>query len=271
VAIIRLAIPEMSAFSHKLVLSPFFQSYVIDEQTGAGRGGLPKNRMDKIPFPLPPLAEQNRIVAKVDELMELCDRLQAAQTEREQNRDRLVAASLHRLNRSTDDEAANSPEAQREHARFIFNHLPHLTTRPEHIKQLRQTILNLAVRGKLVLQDPNDEPASELLKRMATEKQALFRNGKIPKPKSSINITEDEKQFLLPKGWVWARVWDIAQLITSGSRDWAKYYSSSGAIFVTMGNLSKEHYNLRMDTIRYVNPPKNSEGARTKLEANVIC
>ena len=70
-----------------------------------------------------------------------------------------MAASLHRLNSPADAEEANAPEAFRDHARFYFNHLPRLTTRPEHIKQLRQTILNLAVRGKLVKQDPNDAPA----------------------------------------------------------------------------------------------------------------
>ena len=109
--------------------------------------------------------------------MALCDQLEAAKTEREQSRDRLVAASLHRLNSPADTAETDAPDlpaqqadAFRDHARFVFNHLPRLTTRPEHIKQLRQTILNLAVRGKLVPQDPNDEPASKLLKWIQAEK-----------------------------------------------------------------------------------------------------
>ena len=88
--------------------------------------------------------------------MALCDRLEAAQTERETRRDRLVAASLNRLN----EPAADDGQPFRDHARFHLRHLPRLTTRPEHIQQLRQTILNLAVRGRLVPQDPNDEPAA---------------------------------------------------------------------------------------------------------------
>jgi type I restriction enzyme S subunit len=104
-------------------------------------------------IPIPPLAEQHRIVAKVDELMALCDRLEATQAERETRRNKLASASLHRLNNG-----ANADEF-REHASFHLSHLPRLTTRPEHIQQLRQTILNLAVRGKLVSQDPKDEPA----------------------------------------------------------------------------------------------------------------
>ena len=126
------------------------------------------------PFPLPPLAEQHRIVAKVDELMALCDRLEAARAGREAVRDRLAAASLARLN-------APDPETFQADARFALDALPALTTRPDQIKQLRQTILNLAVRGKLVPQDANDEPASELLKRIAKEKARLVKAGRIKK------------------------------------------------------------------------------------------
>src|SRR6185312_15948270 len=100
----------------------------------------------KILFPLPPIAEQHRIVAKVDELMGLCDRLEAARTGREAVRDRLGAASLARLN-------APDPETFQDDAPFALDALPALTTRPDQIKALRQTILNLAVRGKLVPQD----------------------------------------------------------------------------------------------------------------------
>ena len=104
--------------------------------------------------PLPPLAEQRRIVAKVDELMALCDRLEAARTEREATRDRMAAVSLIRLNDPDPD-----PVVFRNHAAFALENLAPLTTRTDQIKALRQTILNLAVRGKLVEQDPNDEPA----------------------------------------------------------------------------------------------------------------
>jgi len=157
VAIIRLANSHMRDFMYRVVLLPFFQSFVINEQTGAGRGGLPKNRMDQIPVPIPPLAEQQRIVAKVDELMALCDRLEAAQSKREQRRDRLAGASLNRINQPAPSAEGEAATAFRDHARFHLNHLPRLTTRPEHIKSLRETILNLAVHGKLVRQDPIDE------------------------------------------------------------------------------------------------------------------
>jgi len=77
VAIVRLTFSELNAFTHKTILSPYFQNEILSSLTGAGREGLPKNKMDEIQIPLPPLTEQQRIVAKVDELMALCDQLEA--------------------------------------------------------------------------------------------------------------------------------------------------------------------------------------------------
>lgn len=94
VAIIRLAVRGMDRFLHNLILSPYFQAFIFDKQTGAGRGGLPKNRLDKIAVPLPPLAEQHRIVAKVDALMALCDRLEAALATTDTTQQKLLEAVL---------------------------------------------------------------------------------------------------------------------------------------------------------------------------------
>lgn len=84
------------------------------------------------------------------------------------------------------------------------------------IKKLRELILELAVRGKLVPQDPNDEPASELLKRIAAEKAELVKQGKIKKQKPLPEISEDEKPFELPKGWEWVRLGELFNSIASG-------------------------------------------------------
>ena len=94
VAIIRPAVSEMANFLHKLVLSPYFQAFIFDEQTGAGRGGLPKNKMDRIAIAIPPLAEQRRIVARVDEIMTLCDRLAASLDTVAIGHDRLLESIL---------------------------------------------------------------------------------------------------------------------------------------------------------------------------------
>ena len=118
-----------------------------DETSKLTVQNIKSKQLNEAPVLLPPLAEQHRIVAKVDELMALCDRLEAARAEREATRDRLAAASLARLN-------APDPNTFQDDARFALGALPALTTRPDQITQLRQTILNLAVRGKLVEQEP---------------------------------------------------------------------------------------------------------------------
>lgn len=173
-------------------------------------------------FPLPPLAEQHRIVAKVDELMKLCAQLEAAQNEREAQRDRLVAASLHRIGNATTIAAEAATEAQSaatlpEAARFHLAHLPRFTTRPEHIKQLRQTIRNLAVRGRLVPQDANDEPAMELLKRIQAEKAKLEKEGRLKKDKQPWDGLRKEPPYGLPRTWTWIRLQDAFEISRGGS------------------------------------------------------
>ena len=143
--------------------------------------------------------------------MALCDRLEAAQAERESRRDRLAVASLDRLNNGAD------ADEFREHVGFYLRHLPHLTTRSEHIQQLRQTILNLAVRGKLVPQDLNDEPASELLKRIQAQKVRLIRDGGIKKDKSIWDGIPNDPPHEVPAKWIWARVQDVFEISRGGS------------------------------------------------------
>jgi type I restriction enzyme, S subunit len=126
--------------------------------------------------------------------MGLCDRLEAARAGREAVRDRLAAASLARLN--TPD-----PETIEADARFALDELPALTTRPDQIKRLRQTILNLAVRGKLVPQDPNDEPASELLKRIEKAKAERKKKTGDARIKIEPDPTPGDLDMPLPSGW----------------------------------------------------------------------
>ena len=207
VGLIRFSHEYFAPEFFRLVLnSPFVEGEFDRIKVGGGTHTNKLNLSDlqTVAFPLPPLAEQNRIVAKVDELMALCDQMETAKKDREQSRDRLVAASLQRLNQPADDD-----ETFREDARFTFNHLPRLTTRPEHIKQLRQTILNLAVRGKLVPQDPNDEPAAELLKRIQVEKALLVKGRSRLDSSRIIPIDGKTAPFAVSSSWVWASFGDI--------------------------------------------------------------
>ncbi|MEI6205996.1 MAG: restriction endonuclease subunit S [Desulfuromonadales bacterium] len=169
--------------------------------------GLSRSEAYQLPIVIPPLAEQHRIVAKVDELMALCDQLEAERNKREVRRDRLVASSLNRISTTTAEEAKDA-------ARFHLDNLPRLTTRTEHIKQLRQTILNLAVRGRLVPQDAHDEPAMELLKRIQAEKTRLVKEGKIRKQQALAPIRCDEQLFDIPKHWAWVRLGSVIHLVS---------------------------------------------------------
>ena len=160
---------------------------------------------------IPPLAEQQRIVAKVDELMALCDRLEAARSEREAARDRLAAASLARLN-------APDPETFADDARFALDVLPALTARPDQVKQLRQTILNLAVTGLLVPQDPGEGTGTELIAALRGARAEWEAQGRIRKEKNGSPPVESEAVYAsLPRSWTWARLVDLGQTQTGTS------------------------------------------------------
>ena len=246
--------------------SPFMVESVEERMRGQAYPAINDSDFSLLPISLPPLAEQHRIVAKVDELMTLCDQLEAAKNEREARRDRLVAASLHRIGTAPTAADVAATEAQsatplRDAARFHLDHLPRLTTHPEHIKQLRQTILNLAVRGCLVPQDSDEEPAAELLKWIQTEKARLVKEGLIPRSKATAGAPI--LTFELPPNWQAMRFDDVCNLVTSGSRGWAEYYADSGAKFVRAQNI--RFGRLRLDDLACVNPPANGEGKRTHV------
>ncbi|MGZ3159495.1 MAG: restriction endonuclease subunit S, partial [Burkholderiaceae bacterium] len=250
----------------RFYMRAFVDSLSFTNQMLAQLVGMQPNfgstHLSKIVLALPPLAEQHRIVAKVDELMSLCDQLETQHSNAAEAREKLVSHLLGTLtqSQSAEDFSANWQR--------IAAHFDTLFTTEASIDALKQILLQLAVMGKLVPQDPNDEPASELLRHIQAEKTKLIAEGKIKKSKPLPPITDEEKPFDLPHGWEWIRVSEIAELTTSGSRDWAQYLSDKGAKFVTMGNLSRGSYELRLDNMRYVNPPKDGEGSRTKLEAN---
>jgi type I restriction enzyme, S subunit len=186
----------------------FFETIIarnLSISFGTAIPNLSAQQINETVLALPPLAEQHRILAKSDELMALCDRLEGARAEREATRDRLAAASLARLN-------VPDPDTFRDDARFALEALPALTTRPNQIKQLRQTILNLAVRGKVVPQDPNDEPASELLKHLSRKFAKLVEDGVLNKPKPLKPIAQGDHLFQIPSGWALARFNQIASI-----------------------------------------------------------
>ena len=175
------AIDILIATPNQEIVDPKYLMHCINTQfsqhqlTGMNRGiaqsHVGARSVVNMIMTLPPLAEQKRIVEKIEQLMPLVERYGHAEEKRRQ-----LIATL--------------PEA------------------------LKKSILKSAVEGKLVPQDPNDEPAEKLLARIAAEKAKLIKSGKLKKEKPLPPIADDEKPFALPRGWVWCRFGDLVQTVT---------------------------------------------------------
>ena len=142
--------------------------------TGTAQPKLNQKNMNNIALALPPLAEQKRIVAKIEKLMPLIDE---------------YAKAYNRL-KSIDDG---------------FN------------DKMKQSILQYAMEGKMVKQAPDDEPASELLKKIKNEKIQLIKEKKIKRSKRLPEITDDEKKFDIPNSWEWVRLGEIGAITSGGT------------------------------------------------------
>ena len=223
VALLKLTHGIFAWYLVYVLRSDLFYKNIRSQMKGTGITRITLKQIVPLVIPLPPHAEQKRIVAKIEELLPLVDRYEQAWTK------------LEDFNR-----------------RF-----------PEDMKK---SILQQAIQGKLVEQRPEEGTAQELYAQIQAEKQRLIKEGKLKKEKPLPEITEDEKPFEIPEGWMWVRLGTLAEMITSGSRDWAKYYSETGDIFLRMGNLSKNSFDLRLDKIQRVAIPGNTEGKRTSLQ-----
>ena len=210
--------------------SPVYRHF-LDGVSTTTINQITQNNLKTTLVPLPPIAEQHRIVAKVDELMVLCDQLENQHNNAAEAHEKLVSYLLGTLTLSQSAEDFNT-NWQR-----IAAHFDTLFTTETSIDALKQTLLQLAVMGKLVPQDPNDEPASELLKRIQAEKAKLIAKGKIKKDKPLTPITEEEKPFELPKIWEWVKLGLLIQELSNGLYKPDKFYTDQGFISLRMFNI----------------------------------
>jgi len=194
--------------------NPKFISATAARMTGsAGQKRVPTPLFAELELPLPPISEQYRIVAKIDELMARCDELEKQRTAQEGARLTVHAAAIKQLLN-----IAEPDQHQRAQA-FLAEYFGELYTVKENVAELRKAILQLAVIGKLVPQNPNDQPASELLKEIEAEKQRLVKEGKIKMPKPLSPVTEGEKPYMLPQGWEWVRLGNIGLINPRNNAD----------------------------------------------------
>lgn len=185
------------AYVHQYLTTKIAENLSIS--AGSAIPNLSTAQIKETVFPLPPLAEQSRIATRVEELMRLCDVLEAKGQLEARQHAQLISTLLATLTES-ETSAQLADNWQR-----IATHFDLLLDRPEAVDALEQTILQLAVRGLLVPQDPQDEPASVLLKKIRAEKDKLIAEGKIKRDKPLPPIEEDEHPFALPQGWQWVR------------------------------------------------------------------
>lgn len=193
----------------------YFNYFILSQRQGlynAGTGSTFPNisyaKIGGFLFSLPPMREQNRIVKKTDQLMALCDTLEAERGERNKNRLKLHTAIMDRLF------SASDPTQFNHSWNFVTRHFDDIYSVPENVEDLKKAILQLAVMGKLVLQDPNDPPANELLKEIDAEKKRLIKEGKTKEPKPLPPIKVDEIPYELPVGWEWCYLNDAIELIS---------------------------------------------------------
>ena len=190
-----------------IYLTPFFNNHFQGSMTGI-IGGVSIAKFFELLVPLPPLAEQRRIVAKIDELMARCNELEKLRQVHSQKQITVHNAALNQLLTAKDHNDFKTSW------HFITQHFGELYSVKANVTELRKAILQLAVMGKLVPQDPNDQPASELLNAIEVEKNRLVKEGKIKKESKIPLLLEKERPFNLPNNWQWTRLGLVMERLT---------------------------------------------------------
>lgn len=199
-------------------------------------------------FPLPPIAEQHRIVAKVDQLMKLCDKLEARLQKKREACVTINNTAIAQLL------TAREPEEFNKSWQRIYNNFDLLYSTPENIGKLRSCILQLAVMGKLAPQDPHDEPASVLLDKIKTEKELLLKKGKSKHVDKVLALKSDEVLFELPLTWEWVK---LGQIVTSLKYGTSKkcFYETDGTPVLRIPNL--DNGNINIEDLKFTVLSKN--------------
>ncbi|MDX2228812.1 MAG: restriction endonuclease subunit S [Leptolyngbyaceae cyanobacterium bins.349] len=219
------------------------ETFEGDAKQTTGQASINQSQVSNIVIPLPPLAEQKRIVEKVDELMALCDRLQDSQETRDQLRQKLRESAIASLMNAETDE-----ELQKNWA-IVHDNWHTLSQKPEDVNDLRRSICQLAVRGKLSSQDSTDQPSSKLLEEVRSKKELLIQNKEIPKTKNIGLIEQSETIYKIPHNWSWARLGEITKVIEYGTSEKASEVKNTVPMF-RMNNI--QNGRLIFDNLKYV-------------------
>ncbi|TGK78191.1 restriction endonuclease subunit S [Leptospira montravelensis] len=206
-----------------------FTGEIKNYRKGVAISSISSATLGNISLPLPPLTEQKRIVEKIDELFLLCDELETLKKSKESKRKDLHQSVITQMLEG------DSQKSFQKHFQFLTTHFQELYSVKENVKELRKAVLQLAVMGKLVEQDPKDQPANELLKEIQAEKARLVAEGKVKKSESLPPVKEEEKPFVIPEGWEWVRLGEVCEAVDYGTSE--KANTSKGVPILRMNNI----------------------------------
>lgn len=237
---------------------------LAEQQTGIAIPGIGRDEILDLVVFLPPLAEQSRIAARVEELMGLLGRLEAARAKREATRAAARDSVLAALRE------ADSPEAVDAAWTRFAQRMDDLACDPADIAPLRRAVLQLAVRGRLVRQDPKDEPASLLLDRIAEERARLVKAGEAAKPKSLLPVSDADYPFTLPAGWMASRFEDVHRKLGAGSTPLGgkRVYVNDGIAFIRSQNVWDD--GLRLGDVARITPATHASMKETAVQPNDV-
>ena len=189
--------------------------YILDKifltETGtANQGNIGTEEVKKLVLCIPPIEEQKRIVSKVEKLQSIIKDLKEIYIKNQSNRENLKKSLLSEI------ESQSSDKDLLKNLETVFTNFDKIIKTKEDIKDIRNLILSLAIKGKLVEQNQDDEKASELIKRIKSEKQRLIDEKVIKKEKPLPPIEDEEIPFDIPSSWKWIRLGDISEYIQRG-------------------------------------------------------
>lgn len=230
-------------FLCNLFMSIYAKKAFTEAASGAVVQNLNSDKVKLLAIPLPPLAEQHRIVTKVDELMILCDQLEQQQENSITAHKILVETLLSALTNAADKGAFDQAWEK------IANHFDTLFTTEHSIDQLKLTIQQLAIMGKLLRHDDSYESAEQLLKRLSFEKEELINNKIIKKSKNVESVNEKKVPFEVPDNWQWSRLDDIGQVFEYGTSTKA-HEDPDGVPVLRMGNI--QNGEIVYENLKYV-------------------